>query len=486
MDDPVSRPGPGVRHEQPTPNTQTRRDRPLRRWYLFVSVVLITLYPLLPSFGRHTVYLLASLGTIPTVLVGMRRISPNHRRFWVVLLTAVVVLNVAILISLLPGDPADTAGRLLDAAGNFLLLAAALVLVSQQTRGNVGSIIDTSIAALALGGLFWDVVLHRGLVPPYETGPAKLALFVVVFALSGILGALAQMLIQRPIAALRPLIVALALALVGDIVLAVTANSQLNTIAAMMLMGAYTAVGLFGLDPTAGQLLTPAPTRHDRLSLGRLAFLGLAVAIVPIVVGAQQLAGGKNDALVLIVSSATIATLVMVRIGQLSVQRDQAERALRHEATHDSLTGLPNRREFVTQLSQELASGHDCALIFCDLDRFKAVNDRFGHVHGDEVLIEVARRLRDSVRANDLVCRLGGDEFVILLRNGTPDEVEAVNRRIVEALARPVLVSDKLITVGGSTGTAFAVGGVDPEELIMQADHAMYSSKTNVQSEPAN
>jgi diguanylate cyclase (GGDEF)-like protein len=246
----------------------------------------------------------------------------------------------------------------------------------------------------------------------------------------------------------------------------------------MMLVGAYTAAGLFGLDPTAPQLVTPAPMRPDTLSLGRLVFLGLSVAIIPIVIGVRQIVGGNPDGVVLVISSATIATLVIVRIGQLSAQRDQAEQALRHEASHDPLTGLPNRKAFTTLLGDALERGEGCEILFCDLDGFKSVNDRYGHAQGDQLLIEVSRRLRESVRTDDLVSRFGGDEFVILFRETTPNEVHTINRRIIDALSRPFPTSGEFVTIGASTGTALAAGDADPEELIDRADHAMYSAKT--------
>jgi diguanylate cyclase len=257
----------------------------------------------------------------------------------------------------------------------------------------------------------------------------------------------------------------------------VTANQQVTTAAGMMFVGAYAAVGLFSLDPSASQLLTPAPARDDTLSLKRLVFLGLAFAIVPIVVGARLIAGAQSDGLVLVICSVTIATLVMVRIRQLSSQRDRAEQATRYQATHDPLTGLANRRQFVTQLGEALAFGEPCTVLFCDLDRFKAVNDGFGHRRGDEVLIEVAQRLRESVRTHDVVSRFGGDEFVILIRASAPEEVQTINQRIVGALSRPVAVADAYITVGVTTGVAAANKESDPEDLISRADRAMYTAK---------
>jgi diguanylate cyclase (GGDEF)-like protein len=141
------------------------------------------------------------------------------------------------------------------------------------------------------------------------------------------------------------------------------------------------------------------------------------------------------------------------------------------------LTDLPNRREFVTQLGETLRHNGRCAIIFCDLDHFKAVNDRYGHAQGDEVLVEVAKRLRSSVRADDLVSRFGGDEFVILLRNKTPKEVQTINERITQVLSRPVQIPVGVVTIGASTGIVHSADDVDPEGLIRRADHAMYEAK---------
>jgi diguanylate cyclase (GGDEF)-like protein len=477
MDDLASRPHGDAHDARPTGKDQTERSRGP---YLVVSLVLIALYPFLPPAGRDTVFLVASWTATLCVFVGLRRVGPGKRRVWVLLLVALVVLNIADASAVvLPGDLVVTDTSLPDAAGYLLLLAATLALVKQQRRKNLGSIIDTSIAALALGGVLWDLVLSPNLVAQYQEGPAKLAICVVVFALCGVIGALAQLDIQRPAAtALRPLIAAVTLALVGNMVVALTIEPWLTTAAGMLFMGAYTGVGLFGLDPAASEFVTAAPVRADKLSLGRLLFLGTAVAVVPFVVGVRQLAGGGPDALVLVISSVTIAALVMVRIGQLSAQRDEAEQALLHEATHDSLTGLLDRKEFVAGVSDELARDHNIAILYLDLNRFKEINDRCGHANGDKVLIEVAKRLRDSVRADDVVSRFGGDEFVILLRNANPDEVETIKQRIMDALSGPISVSGEPVTVGASVGSALATGDeADPEDLITRADHAMYATK---------
>jgi diguanylate cyclase (GGDEF)-like protein len=440
------------------------------------AVVLIIAYPFSTTLTQQAIKLAASLATIPAIAVGARRIRRNRRAPWMLLLAALTLINVANVVGLSRGTTTDS--ELLEAAGDFVVLLAALELIRQQGRANLGSIIDTSIATLAVGGLLWALVLEPNLTPSSQQPAARLALLIGVFALAGVLGALAQMIIQRAVPALRLLVLALALALIGDVILAVSTDHGLSTAASMMTIAAHAALGLFGLDPTAEQLVTPARAHPDRLSPSRLILLGLAVAALPIVIGAG-LAGPVSHSSILVVSAAITTTLVMLRIGYLSAQRDQAEAALLHEATHDPLTGLPNRREFTRQVSRELTRGHSVAVIFCDLNRFKAINDRFGHAMGDQVLVEVGHRLRNSLHADGVVGRLGGDEFVILLRNTTDVEVQTVSSRVATAVDRPIFVSDQVASIGITTGTAFAdEDDVDPEDLIERADHSMYLAKT--------
>jgi diguanylate cyclase len=467
----------GLTRDHLNAEVRTDRSRRFRLAYLVVALILIAWYPLLPTAGRNAIFLLAAVAAIPAVLAAMAWINPGHRRFWVLLLAALVLIGIANVGAIYTRGTAVSINGPFDAAGNVLLLIAALELVRQQARNNVGSIVDTSIAALSVGGVLWALVLGPNLLPAYQSTPDKLAFCVLVIALCGVLGALGQVVIARPVPAVGPLIAGLGLALTADVLVAVTTDQRVTTAAGMMFVGAYTAVALFSLDPSASQLLTPAPARADTLSLKRLVFLAVAVAIVPIVVGARQIASAQSDGLVLVICSAASATLVMVRIRQLSSQRDRAEQAIRYQATHDPLTGLPNRRQFVTQLGEALACGEPCTVVFCDLDRFKAVNDGFGHRRGDEVLIEVAQRLRGSVRTHDVVSRFGGDEFVILIRASAPDEVQIINRRIVHALSRPVATAQAHISIGVTTGAATAAKESDPEDLISRADRAMYTAK---------
>jgi diguanylate cyclase (GGDEF)-like protein len=162
--------------------------------------------------------------------------------------------------------------------------------------------------------------------------------------------------------------------------------------------------------------------------------------------------------------------------------RRAAERKIAYLAHHDLLTGLANRALFRDRLGHaftDTASTQCFAMLCLDLDRFKAVNDNFGHPVGDGLLLAVADRLRAVVRAGDTVARLGGDEFVILqLDVSDPSETIALARRIVETIGTPFVIEGHLLSIGVSIGIAMAPGDrMNPEQLLKSADQALYRSK---------
>ncbi len=156
---------------------------------------------------------------------------------------------------------------------------------------------------------------------------------------------------------------------------------------------------------------------------------------------------------------------------------------LRHEALHDSLTGLPNRAALEAAVGEALAARtptSGLALLLMDLDGFKEVNDTLGHLHGDLLLIEVGRRLRETVPDTAFVARLGGDEFAVLLPGiADADEALGVARDVLTALEVPARVEDVRLEVGGSIGIALApLHGREVGGLLKAADVAMYAAKT--------
>ena len=160
-------------------------------------------------------------------------------------------------------------------------------------------------------------------------------------------------------------------------------------------------------------------------------------------------------------------------------ERKVVEAKLAHQASHDMLTGLPNRAELVELMTAAFEAGEPLALLFIDLDRFKWVNDSLGHEAGDILLVEVADRLRRVLRPGDVVARLGGDEFVVLA-HGVREVSTAVALadRVMEVVRRPVaLPGDRESYASASIGIAIAGTEDGPETLLRDADTAMYQAK---------
>lgn len=172
-----------------------------------------------------------------------------------------------------------------------------------------------------------------------------------------------------------------------------------------------------------------------------------------------------------------------LRLQEEVAERQQAEERVMHLANHDALTGLPNRRLLIDRLGQALAlahrENHQVAVLFMDLDRFKTINDSLGHMKGDALLQNVARRLSETLREGDTVSRLGGDEFVIVLPSlDQPKAAEKVALKLVDALAPPIDLGGQELRVSASIGISlFPEDGRDTETLLRNADSAMYHAK---------
>ncbi|MGF7236253.1 MAG: putative bifunctional diguanylate cyclase/phosphodiesterase [Frankia sp.] len=194
---------------------------------------------------------------------------------------------------------------------------------------------------------------------------------------------------------------------------------------------------------------------------------------------ARPVAWTEHDDQVLAAFAHTLSSAIVRGRLYEQARRQAVEKA--HEATHDALTGLGNRRLLLESAGQLLAAGGpDCfGLLLIDLDRFKEVNDTLGHSAGDRLLRGIAHRLRDSVRTGDVVTRLGGDEFAVLVTGiDHPAQAESVAADLAEVLARPVEVDGLRLAVEGSVGVAiFPEDGQNAEELLSRADIAMYKAK---------
>jgi diguanylate cyclase (GGDEF)-like protein len=205
-------------------------------------------------------------------------------------------------------------------------------------------------------------------------------------------------------------------------------------------------------------MLAPDASRVDQLSDGRFVMLTR-----------QPMAGGG-----------------WVTLIEDITERRRAEAEIVHLARHDVLTGLANRAEFNARLEEAsrrlIRNGGNVTVMMIDLDRFKAVNDTLGHLAGDQLLSEVARRLQASVRDIDVLARLGGDEFAIIQEGGANQREGAVALalRIIGAISVPFDLNGHQVEVGTSIGIAMAPeDGVEPDELLKRADLALYSVKSS-------
>ncbi|HWM67187.1 MAG TPA: EAL domain-containing protein [Steroidobacteraceae bacterium] len=173
------------------------------------------------------------------------------------------------------------------------------------------------------------------------------------------------------------------------------------------------------------------------------------------------------------------------QLAQANEQLEEVNAQLQHVAMHDALSGLPNRLLLADRLSQAIAQAerhqNRFAVFVVDLDRFKAINDSLGHLAGDAMLKEVARRLASVLRKADTLARLGGDEFVLVLNEiASAQDVETIAGRVLADIARPVKLSDLELHTSASIGISlFPADGTDAETLLQHADAAMYHAKKN-------
>jgi diguanylate cyclase (GGDEF)-like protein len=225
-----------------------------------------------------------------------------------------------------------------------------------------------------------------------------------------------------------------------------------------------------------------------------LGVTSIATALTAMGSGAFVMAGGQDGTAVTLLQlflaiTVSFSLLLAAQVNDLSDRRE-IEDALRHQATHDALTGLANRSRLAEELDRALAPTHPeesegtentegrPGLLVCDLDMFKAVNDRVGHKGGDELLVQVAHRLREGVRPYDLVARISGDEFVVLLADVDEDAAMRVALRLIDVASQPVLLDrQREVRPSISIGAAVAQPGETSDSLFRVADAALYQAK---------
>ncbi|MEO0374312.1 MAG: EAL domain-containing protein, partial [Cyanobacteria bacterium P01_A01_bin.17] len=173
----------------------------------------------------------------------------------------------------------------------------------------------------------------------------------------------------------------------------------------------------------------------------------------------------------------------ILSFSDVTQSRQLQEQLLEGALLYDALTGLPNRTLFYDRLRQAIKrcdrnSTQSIAIAFVDVDRFKVINDSLGHLAGDQVLIEVAKRLHSCLRSEDTVARFGGDEFAILAANAHPQDIEAFCKRLQRTIQEPITLETHVVNTSASIGIVLRASQRSPEQLVQDADIAMYQAKS--------
>ncbi|MEV0561700.1 GGDEF domain-containing protein [Dactylosporangium sp. NPDC050588] len=436
----------------------------LHRAYALAVVVTVT--ALLAFDGPAESFVMLISGLAPAAAIGwhLRRRRPGGPLPWHLALVGLGLLTGTNLLGLgadlgieVPGG--GLVAPVLMAAGFLGLLSASAVVVTRHTPGDGGGVIDAALIGVGAAGPLWEFVLRPRLAAAHAPAAVQLLALANLLALLATLGSMRRIARTMGTGSLRYLYVSIALGLAGVVASVLTADLP-HPVATQVVPAlwavAYLSFGAAALHPAAVTLTEPVRRQPERPTL-RLAHLGAVLSINPVVGGLPVLWGGKADAPLLSVGTLVVIGLVLARIGQLLRQRAEAESALAHRASHDELTGLLNRHGVLARLEESFGAG--VGVLYCDLDRFKPINDTLGHLAGDEVLRQVAARLRAAVRPGGLVGRIGGDEFLIVCHGVDATRADALRRRLTAAVGAPMTVAGHRVDVGVTIGTALTGSG---------------------------
>jgi diguanylate cyclase (GGDEF)-like protein len=442
-----------------------------------------------PPVVRVTLYCLVSVSSAAAVLIGCWRGLPRGkpRVPWLFLGFSQVVYAVADICFYVSHNVLGQTAFPAVADALYLLhyplvVVGLILLIRRRTPGHdLASVLDAATLAVAVGMLSWLYLIG----PQARAGSLSLVTVVSVAypVMDLAMFAVALRLILGPGG--RPASFVL---LTANLLAIFTADTvyvmqQLSGTYATgnfldaIWLGGNLALGAAALHPTVRRVEERANSADVQLTPSRLAVLAGAALIAPSTLVLQFALGRLRDIPVI---AAACAALFMLTIGRLAgLVADQ-----RTLAITDVLTGLRTRRFFGAQLPVEIAkarrSGAKLAVLIVDIDHFKSINDGYGHPAGDRVLVEVARRLRESVRPSDVLARYGGEEFALVVPSVSVEELAAIGERLRDQVASSQIqvATDVWLHVTVSIGTAtLPMNGGTPAELINTADRALYAAK---------
>ncbi|GLY05415.1 EAL domain-containing protein [Actinoplanes sp. NBRC 101535] len=466
------------RHAPPSQASPPRRDAALAWRFLTGSVLVVVAITFGPVVARVPLGIGANVAAVIAIGYGTFRVADRADRtpwrwLWIASLLFLAGASLRVTVS--------GAGRLPDMLVIPGYLAAAYAFAGMLVRRRADRDDPAWIDAVLVGVTFACLEWTYQIAPSFGDGDPPLLTVVTAF-LPAIDVVLLLLIGQQFLSgglrspALWLLVPGIAGLLTADLIAATHPGPAATLYASTCLM-----TGAATLHPSMRQLTRPSQALVRRLSRKRMVGLGF-VLLVPVIVATVEPAGGPLDQNVRGVLVALLVGTVLLRVVRSNDSRARAENTVRRRATHDALTDLPNREllsDTITAWGERAtADQQEISLLFLDLDRFKMINDHWGHQVGDELLCAVAARLSANVRGSDLVCRIGGDEFVIALASPSHSILaESVATRALGLFTEPFTLSVGDVVVSASIGVAKAGGGAEAVELIRDADTAMYKAK---------
>ena len=372
---------------------------------------------------------------------------------------------------------------------HVLLALGMLVATRRRLRADSRAVIsDGLIIGLGAWIVLWVLLLQPALHGVTGLPAATLMRGATLAVLSVILFLVATLLFSDTAPTVSVIFATLAVVtlLTGEIVYLVDARPDASLVARVLgapfVVAAACATGML-LHPSVRSLLSPARRRPTPPLMTRLVST-TASLVAPVVMLTLTDPASRNDRIVRVVSIVVLSAVVMARVVQSVRANARTQADLEHNAQTDPLTNLPNRTamlELVTEATQ-LAHGtpRQPTVLFIDVDRFKNINDSLGHSAGDDVLLEVARRLVAAVPAHASVGRISGDEFVILdPHTETATQAVVLAELVLDSLREPLGLRQGDMFVSVSIGVAMAVRSLDltADEILRHADTAMYRAK---------
>jgi diguanylate cyclase (GGDEF)-like protein len=469
--------------------------------YAFISVGIAAAVVYVADISKTAnvaAFVAMALGSALALFTGPRHFGAEPRGTWLFFGMACLTCLVGAVARPWAAAQTGPAALLADAftVPGYLLMIAGLVKLL-RTRGSIErhALVDGLIVCLG-AGLASAVLLAipaatiRGRAVAVSTLAAVYPLFDVALVLL-MVGLAFTTVVRRPSYAF--LVIAMAMLLVGDLAYAVIGASGRLTgswLLDLPFLFCYTMIGAAALHPSVVELGRAAPVPVQTWSWPRLLVLGPALA-APFALTTVSVDRSLLIRVLLGGGGAAMVALLLIRAAAAVHDYAAGQLRFKHQATHDPLTGLPNRTMLLSEVDQMLAEsgsgppadGRQLWVCFLDLDGFKLVNDSWGHEAGDQLIIEVAQRLLGTVPQTAIVARVGGDEFLVV-HTGTRHEAVDLVERLMKCIGTPLQVGGAEVVISASVGIAGVPvgpvsgdGAVTAKSLMRDADTAMYQAK---------